>query len=86
MGIQQRLMDEQILLKMYIHLAEFYGNRAHHNKLKGTYEDPIYGRYEMKDVQRHIYLLEGIHTEIKLIENNVFINIELDTNTNTLSL
>lgn len=86
MGIQQRLMDEQVLLKVYIHLAEFYGNRTHRNKLRGTYEDPLYGRYNMKDVQRSIYLLECMHTEVKLIENKMIVDIELDPNISTLSI
>lgn len=86
MGLQQRLMDEQMKLKMYINLAKLYSDKTRDNTLRGTYEDPLYGRYEMKDVKRHLFLLEGLTMDIEFAGNNVQIDIELSTNTANLSL
>ena len=86
MGLQRRLLDEQIMLKMYMNLAKLYGNRIHDHKLRSTYKDPLYGRYEMKDVKRHVFLLEGLNIDINVAGNNIQFDIELSTNTANLSL
>jgi len=86
MGLQRRLLDEQIMLKMYIRLAELYGSKAHEYKLKATYEDPIYGRYEMADVKRHVFLIESLNIDIIFTGNHIKIDVELDANTSNLSL
>lgn len=86
MGLQQRLMDEQMKLKMYIKLAELYGNRSHSHKLTGVYEDPIYGRYNMNDVKQLVFLLEGLTADILYTGSGILMEIELSTNTANLSL
>ena len=86
MGLQRRLLDEQIMLKMYMNLAKLYGNRTHDNALRGTYEDPLYGRYQMSDVKRHVFLVKGLNIDINVAGNNIQIDIELSTNTANLSL